>query len=368
MSRRQAAWQCAILLTAMVFNMYSIRRPIAAGMTTIDANKPLRTVIGAVVLLCAMVLGACAEDADNGAGAVSAQEPYRVVTTVGMVGDIAKQVAGDRAAVSVIIGPGVDPHLYTSTRDDVVQLRDADIIFYTGLLLEGRMIDTLTAVGRTKPVYTVTDLIDKNYLIEAHGQFDPHVWMDVSAWSQAVEVVARSLAEFDPDSADYYQRNAARYRRQLAELHEYGLQRTATIPSTRRHDKPLMVTSHDAFNYFGKAYGLDVRGVQGLSTESEAGLRRVNDLIDLIVRTKTAAVFVETTVSRQNIQALIEGAHARGHEVEVGGELFSDAMGSDGTYEGTYIGMLDHNLTTATRALGGQAPARGMQGKLVHHE
>src|SRR5680860_867815 len=343
-------------------------RHATATMTTLTRKRLLRAAAYTVVMLVAAGLCACADDAADNPDAIAGDGPYRITTTVGMVGDIAAQVAGDRAEVNVIIGSGVDPHLYTPTRDDVVQLRDADIIFYTGLLLEGRMIDTLTAVGRTKPVYTVTDLIDKNYLIEAHGQFDPHVWMDVSAWSQAVEVVARSLAEFDPDSADYYQRNAARYRRQLAALHEYGLQRTATIPRTRRHDKPLMVTSHDAFNYFGKAYGLDVRGVQGLSTESEAGLRRVNDLIGLIVRTKTAAVFVETTVSRQNIQALIEGAHARGHEVKIGGELFSDAMGSDGTYEGTYMGMLDHNLTTATRALGGRAPARGMQGKLTHHE
>ncbi len=328
----------------------------------------MRTTTYAAEMLVVAAVGACADDAADNSDTVVGDRPYRITATVGMVGDIAEQVAGNRAEVNVIIGPGVDPHLYTPTRDDVVSFKDADIIFYTGLLLEGRMIDTLTAVGRTKPVYAVTDLIDRNYLIEAHGQFDPHVWMDVSAWSQAVEVVSRSLAEFDPDSTDYYERNAQRYRQQLDKLHQYGLRHTATIPGARGDHKPLMVTSHDAFNYFGKAYGLDVRGVQGLSTESEAGLKRVNDLIDLIVKTRTAAVFVETTVSQQNIQALIEGARARGHEVEIGGELFSDAMGAEGTYEGTYVGMLDHNLTTATQALGGQAPARGMQGKLTHNE
>ncbi|MGH8503263.1 MAG: metal ABC transporter solute-binding protein, Zn/Mn family [Gammaproteobacteria bacterium] len=328
----------------------------------------MRTTAYFAALLLAIAVGACTPDTGDNPDRASGNTPYQIVTTVGMVGDIAEHVAGDKAEVSVIIGPGVDPHLYTATRDDVVEMRDADIIFYNGLLLEGRMTDTLIAVARSKPVYAVTELLDDDYLIEAQGHHDPHVWMDVSAWSRAVEVVARSLAQFDPGNAGYYERNAERYQKQLAALHEYGLQRIATIPGSGGDDEPLLITSHDAFNYFGKAYGLDVQGVQGLSTESEAGLKRINDLIDLIVETGTAAVFVETTVSRQNIEALIEGAHARGHEVEIGGELFSDAMGPEGSYEGTYIGMLDHNLTTVARALGGDAPARGMRGKLNTHE
>jgi len=336
------------------------------GQRSSRVNHWLRAALYAVALLVAVAVGACSDKAAPDPGAAGG--PYRIVATVGMVGDITEHVAGDKAEVSVIIGPGVDPHLYTATRDDVVEMRDADIIFYNGLLLEGRMTDTLIAVARSKPVYAVTELLNDDYLIEAQGHHDPHVWMDVSAWSRAVEVVARSLAEFDPGNAGYYARNAERYQKQLAALHEYGLQRIATIPGSRGGNEPLLITSHDAFNYFGKAYGLDVQGVQGLSTESEAGLKRINDLIDLIVKTGTAAVFVETTVSRQNIEALIEGARARGHEVKIGGELFSDAMGPEGTYEGTYVGMLDHNLTTATRALGGDAPARGMQEKLNTHE
>lgn len=320
------------------------------------------------ILLLSVVVGACMEAAEDGLDESSNDAPYQIVATVGMVGDIAAHVAGDRATVDVIMGPGVDPHLYTPTRDDVAEMMNADVIFYGGLLLEGRMTDTLIAVARSKAVYAVTELIGEDYLIEIQGHHDPHVWMDVSAWSKAVEAVADALAEFNRPDAAYYRRNAEAYRKELASLHAYGRERIGTIPASSSGNEPLMITSHDAFNYFGQAYGLDVQGVQGLSTESEAGLKQINDLIDLIVARKLPAVFVETSVSPQNIQALIEGARARGHEVEIGGELYSDAMGPKGSYEGTYMGMLDHNITTVTRALGGQAPARGMQGALTTHE
>jgi manganese/zinc/iron transport system substrate-binding protein len=187
------------------------------------------------------------------------------------------------------------------------------------------------------------------------------VWVDVSAWSQCVSAVAEALAEFDPPHAQQYQANAQAYRQQLAELHEYGVRSLGSIPAERR----VLITSHDAFNYFGRAYGLDVQGVQGISTESEAGLQRVNELVSRIVERKVPAVFVESSVPRKNIDALVEGARARKHPVQVGAELYSDAMGEAGTYEGTYVGMLDHNITRVTRALGGDAPPRGMQGKLA---
>jgi manganese/zinc/iron transport system substrate-binding protein len=196
------------------------------------------------------------------------------------------------------------------------------------------------------------------------GHHDPHVWMDVSAWSQCVEGVADALAEFDATHADAYRANADSYRRQLSELHDYGLKSTDSIPAESR----LLITSHDAFNYFGRAYGLDVQGVQGISTDSEAGLQRINELVDMLVARKVRAVFVESSVPRKNIEALVEGARAKNHNIAIGGELFSDAMGAAGTYEGTYIGMLDHNITLITRALGGQAPAKGMQGKLADVE
>lgn len=291
--------------------------------------------------------------------------PLHAVATVGMVADIVRNVAAGHVRITQIMGPGVDPHLYKVTRDDVQTLMQGDVIFYSGLMLEGKMTDTLVKVARSKPVFAVTEMIDEAELLEPEGfagHYDPHVWMDVSAWSKCVGAVARALEEVDPVHAADYRSHARAYQGQLARLHAYGIRSIATIPEKSR----LLVTSHDAFNYFGRAYGLEVEGIQGISTESEAGLQRINELVDELVARDVQAVFVETSVSRKNIEAIVEGARARGHEIRIGGELFSDAMGEEGTYEGTYIGMLDHNITLVTRGLGGEAPARGMQGKLSH--
>jgi manganese/zinc/iron transport system substrate-binding protein len=317
--------------------------------------------------ILAVLTGLVSVCACTGKSASQEGEKPLIVATTGMIGDIVKNIAAEQARVSVIIGPGVDPHLYTATRDDVAEMMRADLIFYNGLLLEGRMSDTLIRVGRGKPVYAVTEQIDKKYLLAPPGfggHHDPHVWMDVSAWSKAVEAVAEALVKFDPSSAAYYRQNTDRYQKKLAALHEYGRKRIATIPGKGPKGQPVMITSHDAFNYLGRAYGLDVYGVQGISTESESGLQRINTLVDLIVKYDVPATFVESSVSPKNIQALVQGARATGHDVEIGGELFSDAMGSRGTYEGTYIGMIDHNLSTITRALGGEAPRRGMYARL----
>ena len=289
--------------------------------------------------------------------------PYEIVATVGMVGDIARNVAGDKATVTVLMGEGVDPHLYKATRDDVAEMSGADVVFYSGLLLEGKMSDVLIKMGGRRPVAAVTGVIDESYLLEPDGfggHYDPHVWMDPAAWAACVAVVADTLSEFDPANADFYRENAESYERQVLALRDYGDEVLGTIPENSR----VLVTSHDAFNYFGRAFGLDVQGVQGLSTDSEAGLQRVNELVDLLVAEDVKAVFVETSVPRKSIEALVNGARSRGHEVRVGGTLFSDAMGSAGTYEGTYVGMMDHNITTVARALGGDAPAGGMNGKL----
>ena len=284
-----------------------------------------------------------------------------------MVGELVRHVGGEHVKVTQIMGAGVDPHLYKATRDDVMMIMDGDIVFYSGLMLEGKMSDTLIKMARKKPVIAVTELIDESKLLEPEdfaGHYDPHVWMDVAAWSECVEVVRQSLSEFDPAHADDYRKNAHSYQIQLEELHLYGLESISTIPSASR----VLITSHDAFNYFGRAYNLDVQGVQGLSTESEAGLQRINELVDTIVSKNVRAVFVESSVPRKNIDALVEGAQYKNHAISVGGELFSDAMGESGTYEGTYVGMLDHNITLVTRALGGKAPARGFGGKLAPKE
>lgn len=299
-----------------------------------------------------------------GAAAAPQPEPYTITTTTGMITDIVRQVAGDRAVVHGIMKEAVDPHLYKPTRGDIVQLIGADVVFYNGLMLEGKMGDVLVRVARKgKPVHAVTELLDDGSYVmtDPRQHFDPHVWMDVRGWMKAVEAVAAALAEYDPPSADAYRSNARRYLADLEALDDYARRSIASIPERQR----VLVTAHDAFNYMGRAYGLEVRGIQGISTESEAGVRDINELVDLIVEREIQAVFVETSVADKNVRALVEGARARGRDVRIGGSLFSDAMGAPGTYEGTYIGMIDHNVTTIARALGGDAPPGGMQGKLA---
>ena len=288
----------------------------------------------------------------------------RAAATVGMIADVVREVGGDRVEVQGIIGEGVDPHLYKPTRTDVVTLSGADIIFYNGLNLEGKMGDVLVRVARGgKPVHAVTEAIleQGDYVMTGpDDHYDPHVWMDVGGWIRAVDVVEKGLSAYDPPSAAAYAERAAAYRAKLADLDAYAKAAFRTIPEAQR----VLVTAHDAFNYMGRAYGLDVRGIQGISTESEAGLKDIETLIAFLAERKIPAVFVETSVADKNVRALVEGCRARGHDVRIGGSLFSDAMGRAGTYEGTYVGMIDHNVTTIVRALGGDAPERGWQGKL----
>jgi manganese/zinc/iron transport system substrate-binding protein len=292
--------------------------------------------------------------------------PYKAGSTIGMVADIVAQVAGDKAKVTNIIGEGVDPHLYKPTRNDILSLMRSDIIFYCGLMLEGKMADALIKVAtRGKPVFAVTELLDEKFLLEPKefaGHFDPHVWMDVRGWMKGVDVVAKTLSEWDPKNAAAYKANAASYNAKLKGLDEYVARAISTIPKRSR----VLVTAHDAFNYFGRAYEIDVVGIQGISTASQAGLQDLNRIVDLLVKRDIKAVFVESSVSEKNVRALVEGAKSKGHHVFIGGKLFSDAMGRPGTYEGTYFGMLDHNATTVARALGGKAPVKGMNGKLTH--
>lgn len=332
-------------------------------MGRLTCNK--RLLGGALLSALGAILVVHAAFAPSSAAASPTTYPYKITTTTGMVNDIVREVAGELAHTRNIIGEGVDPHLYKPTRGDVAALLSADVVFYSGLMLEGKMADTLIKVGRRgKPVYAVTELLDEKDLLEPPefaGHFDPHVWMDVQAWSRAVEAVARALGEFDPPSADIYRDRARQYRQRLSKLDAYVRRVIGSIPEAQR----ILITAHDAFNYFGRAYNIEVLGIQGISTESEAGIQDINRLVDYIVQRDVRAVFVETSVADRNVRALIEGARHRGKEVIIGGSLFSDAMGKPGTYEGTYIGMLDRNATTIARALGGQAPERGMQGKLM---
>lgn len=317
----------------------------------------------AVALISFVGCGDRPEKQDD-ASAKKGQEDYKIVATIGMVWDLAKQVAGDRTEVQMLIGPGVDPHLYKTTRSDIEKLMQADVVFYSGLMLEGKMTDALVnAATSGKKVYPVTELLDEQFLLEPEdfeGHYDPHVWMDPEGWAKAVAVIRDKLIAYDPAGKELYTENAQALITEIEALDVYAKQVLASVPQQSR----ALVTAHDAFNYFGRRYGYEVIGIQGISTESEAGVQDIERMVDLLVDRKIAAVFVESTVSDRNIRALIEGAKAKGHRIVIGGELFSDAMGKEGTYEGTYVGMIDHNVTTIARALGGQAPAKGMQGKL----
>ncbi len=282
--------------------------------------------------------------------------PIRVVATVGMIGDVVGVVAGERAEVQVLISPGVDPHLYQPTRSDVHAIVGADLVYYVGLQLEGYMSNILDAPHH----YSFAEFVTTETLTDGSGKHDPHIWMDVRLWGEAVAGMAESLAAYDPSGAAEYRERAGRYAGQLDGLDAYVRGAVASIPAEKR----ILVTAHDAFGYFGRAYGIAVEGIQGLSTESEAGLQRINMLVGTLVGREIGAVFVESSVHSKNVQALIEGARSRGHRVGVGGVLFSDAMGPLGEYTGTYIGMLDHNATTIGRALGGARNSGGWQGKL----
>lgn len=296
-----------------------------------------------------------------GAAAWAEDPAVRVVATVGMVADVVRNVGGESFDVTALVGEGIDPHLYKPTRHDVLALTRADMIFYNGLMLEGKMADTLDKLSRQKkPVIAVADMFASGEAMHGTtaGHHDPHVWMDVSLWSKATERAAEALIAHRPELADDIRARTALYRERLAHLHAYIAEVMATIPEDRR----LLITAHDAFNYFGRAYGIEVMGIQGLSTESEAGLNDINRLVDVLVERKISAIFVETSVADRNVKALIEGARSRGHDVVIGGSLYSDAMGSAGSYEGTYIGMLDHNASTIARALGGQVPENGFVG------
>lgn len=308
------------------------------------------SVVAGLLTLVACLAG-CEERGTPASGAGAGR--LKIVATTGMIGDVAANIAGERAQVTTLMGEGVDPHLYKASPGDVRLLADADVIFYNGLHLEGRMADVIVKMAQKQTVVRVTEGIEESRLREPPefaGHFDPHVWFDVMLWAKAAERVRDALVEKDPAGRGVYEANAERYLGELRALDAWAREMIATIPEQNR----VMVTAHDAFGYLGAAYGLKVLGVQGISTDSEASLQDINGLVDLLVEGKVPAVFVESTVPRKTIDALIEGCRARGHTVAVGGELFSDAMGAEGTAEGTYIGMVRHNVGTVARALGGR--------------
>lgn len=288
----------------------------------------------------------------------------KIVATTGMVAELVQAVVGDRGTVDALMGPGADPHLFRPTRNDVRRMMQADVIVYSGLQLEHRLQETIERMGQSGiQVIAVTSRLDPARLRPlgtGTGQFDPHVWMDVSLWAECVRGVAAKFAAIDPPHADAYNSRAAAYHAELQQLDAYVQQVIASIPEASR----LLVTAHDAFGYFSDRYHIEVQAVQGVSTESEAGVQDINSLVDLLVARKVPALFVESSVSPKSLQAVLEGCRSRGVPVRLGGELYSDAMGPAGTYEGTYLGMLDANATRIASALGGTAPSRGWRGQL----
>jgi manganese/zinc/iron transport system substrate-binding protein len=300
------------------------------------------------LLMLTWGLAACG-GGDADAGTIANRE-IRAVATTGMIADAVSNVGGDRVDVTALMGPGVDPHLYAASGRDVNRLDEADIIFYNGLELEGRMTDIFVRLASSKPTVPVAANIPEEFRREPEefeGKYDPHVWFDVSLWVYVVRSIEDSLSELDPGSADTYKSNADAYIAQLDELDAWVNQQIQTIPEQSR----VLVTAHDAFGYFGERYGMEVHGLQGASTATEAGAADVQQLAQLIVDRAIRAIFIESSVPAATLEAVEQAVRSRGGDVTIGGELFSDAMGSAGTPEGTYVGMVRHNVNTIVSAL-----------------
>jgi len=306
-------------------------------------------------LALAPLLSAC-EVQDFALRPIDGSRPVRAVATTNFVSDLVQQIGGERVQVVGLMGPGVDPHLYKASAGDVRKLTQADIVFYSGLFLEGKMVELFEKMPKA---IAITDAIPREELIAPKGGFegkytyDPHVWFDVSLWAYTTEAVREGLSRVDPAGASYYAERARAYRERLQALDTWVKGQIERIPPQQR----VMVTAHDAFGYLGRRYGLEVRGLQGVSTVAETGTRDVQELAAFLAERGIRAIFVESSVPRRSVEAVVAAVRARGKELSIGGELFSDAAGNPGTPEGTYIGMVEHNVRTIVSALlGGQHP------------
>jgi manganese/zinc/iron transport system substrate-binding protein len=303
----------------------------------------MKLVLGLLVA-CGCLLSGCGR-ADGESGG-----PKKVVVTTTMIGDLVARIAGDKVKLTVIMGAGVDPHTYKPSPADMVNIGRADLVFFNGLHLEGTMVDLFEKEMKAKSVPVTRD-IAHDKLLNPDGVHDPHVWFDVSLWAVAARTVGDELAKADPANADTYRANTAAVVADMDKLHEEVKSIIAAIPAERR----VLITSHDAYSYFGRTYGVEVRGLQGISTEGEASISSISTAVDFIVSKKIPAVFVETSVPHKTIERVIADCRARGVNVKEGGELYSDAMGSKGERPGfaveTYRGMVLYNATTIANAL-----------------
>jgi manganese/zinc/iron transport system substrate-binding protein len=298
------------------------------------------------LFIALIMLSACAGKKDEPIGS----RKLRIVTTTGMIKDAVQNVVGDKAEVIALMGPGVDPHLYKATQGDLEKLTSADIVFYNGLHLEGKMGEVFEKLGHLKPVIAVSKDIPESRLRTIPGfdnLHDPHIWFDVKLWEEAVKAVTGFMIQYDSASEPFYQANSNTYLLKMDSLHAVVKQQLLQIPEQQR----VLITAHDAFGYFGDAYGIEVRGLQGISTVSEFGLKDVTDLVNFIISRKIKAIFVETSVSQKSINAVVEGCNQKGWNVKIGGSLYSDAMGTAGTPQGNYLGMVSANVNLIVTAL-----------------
>ncbi len=301
---------------------------------------------GLISISAITALVACGNNEEE--AVVSEENPIQVVATIAQIGEPLEEIGGDLVEVETVMGPGVDPHVYEPSQSDIQLLQNADVIFYNGLHLEAQMSDVFNnidvnaiAVGES---ISTGDLLEDE---EEAGMDDPHIWFDVRLWQQALDTAVEQLKEMAPNQADLLEENKQAYFEELEELYTYSTETFSKIPSEQR----ILVTAHDAFQYFGQMNDIEVIGLQGLSTEAEVGISDIQSTIETIVDKEVSAVFIESSVNDSSIQAVIEGAAGSGLEVELGGTLYSDAMGDEGTEEGTYIGMYRYNVDTIYHAL-----------------
>lgn len=312
-----------------------------------------RTSIAIALLVVSALVAGCGAAGEREGIEATGNGPVKVVTTTNFITDAVREVGGDRVSVTGLMGAGVDPHLYKASAGDVNDLREADAIFYGGLYLEAKMQEVFEELAESRPVFAVTDGMPRDRLLDppnaapVEEEYDPHVWFDVSLWKYAVEKIRDDLIEVDPEGEAGYRRNAARYLKELTRLDQETEAKLASIPERRR----VLVTSHDAFRYLGRRYDLDVAAVQGLSTAAEATTGDIERVASVIADRGVKAVFVESSVPPQTVDAVLAAAEQEGGDAEIGGELYSDAAGEDGTFEGTYRGMVETNVDKLVEGL-----------------
>lgn len=314
--------------------------------------KLKKTKILSAILACSILLAGCSNAPKTSGQAPESGEKLKVVATTTMLTDLAHQIGGDKVDITGLMGPGIDPHLYQASAGDVSLLQNSDVIIYNGLHLEGKMGELFEKLGKdSHRVICIQDGLDESKLLpweeEDAGGFDPHIWFDVTLWEDASKTVATGLAKADPDNQAYYEKNLQDYLVVLTDTHQYILDRAKELADAQR----VLITAHDAFQYFGKAYGFQVRGLQGVSTDAEAGTSDVSQLADFIAQRQIKAIFVESSVPPKTIEALQAAVKAKGFDVAIGGELYSDSLGDKTDGHETYVATVKANIDTIVDAL-----------------